>query len=121
MHGPSAMDRAQERIGKVVHGKWRLDGLLGIGGSAAVYAATHRNTKRAALKILHTELTVHDELVARFLREGYLANQIDHHATVTVLDDDRADDGTVYIVMELLDGHSLDRYTRRNDVALPLD
>lgn len=37
---------AERRVGKTLDGKWRLDALLGFGGSAAVYAATHR--KRAA-------------------------------------------------------------------------
>ena len=38
-----------------INNKWRIDSLLGIGGMASVYAATHRNGSRAALKILHTE------------------------------------------------------------------
>ena len=45
--GPSA------RVGAVIKGKWTLDGLLGVGGMAAVYSASHRNGQRAALKILH--------------------------------------------------------------------
>ena len=120
MHGAGGIGRAQMRIGQVLDGKWRLDSLLGVGGSAAVYAATHRNTKRAAVKILHAELSTHAELVARFVREGYVANKIGHPGTAQVLDDDRGEDGSVYIVMELLEGQSLDRFTRPNEVAMPL-
>jgi serine/threonine-protein kinase len=120
MRDAGGIGRAQARIGSVLDGKWRLDTLLGVGGSAAVYAATHRNTKRAAVKILHPELSTHAELVARFVREGYVANKIGHAGTVTVLDDDRAEDGSCYLVMELLDGHSLDRYTRPNEPPMPL-
>ena len=47
--------RARARIGLTINGKYRLDSLLGVGGMASVYAATHRNGTRAALKILHTE------------------------------------------------------------------
>jgi len=120
MHSADGIGRAQSRIGQVLDGKWRLDALLGVGGSAAVYAATHRNTKRAAVKILHAELSTHGELVARFVREGYVANKIGHPGTVAVLDDDKSEDGSVYLVMELLDGQSLDRFTRPNEQALPL-
>ena len=47
------------RVGTTIKGKWRIDALLGSGGMAAVYAATHRNGQRAALKILHLGLA-HD-------------------------------------------------------------
>ena len=44
---------ANARIGCVLRAKWRLDHVLGVGGMATVYAATHRNGKRGAVKILH--------------------------------------------------------------------
>ena len=50
--------RARGRVGTTLRGKWRLDALLGVGGMAAVYAGTHRNGSRAAIKILYTGLTV---------------------------------------------------------------
>ncbi|MBK8997338.1 MAG: serine/threonine protein kinase [Myxococcales bacterium] len=109
---PTAM-RAQTRIGTVLREKWRLDALLGIGGMAAVYAATHRNGTRAAVKILHPELTTHSHVRSRFLKEGYVANRIEHSGAVKVIDDDAAEDGSLFLVMELLDGESLeDRRTR---------
>ena len=46
---------AHSRIGHVLKDKWRLDELLGTGGMATVYAATHRNGKRFAIKVLHRE------------------------------------------------------------------
>ncbi|MBS2013734.1 MAG: serine/threonine protein kinase [Deltaproteobacteria bacterium] len=115
----SAKQLAQGRIGSTLDGKWTLDALLGYGGSAAVYAATHRNGKRAAVKILHAHCAADAHLVARFLREGYMANKIGHPGVVSVLDDDKAEDGSVYLVMELLDGASLDRHGR--GLAPPLD
>lgn len=104
--------RASRRIGELLDGKWRLDALLGSGGSAAVYAATHRNGKRAAIKILHPYCAADDELRARFLREGYVANKVDHPGALEVLDDDVAEDGTVYLVMELLTGTALESVGR---------
>jgi serine/threonine-protein kinase len=117
----AAMDIARARVGTVLDGKWRLDALLGIGGTACVYAATHRNGRRVAVKILHLVLCTDASLVTRFLREGYVANRIEHSGAVAVLDDDRADDGTVFLVMELLDGHSLERYTTRGVERMPYD
>ncbi len=46
----------EARIGTTLLSKYRLDSVLGIGGMAAVYAATHRNTSRVAVKMLHTWL-----------------------------------------------------------------
>jgi len=102
------IERANGRIGKLVDGKWRLDALLGVGGMAVVYAATHRNGLRGAIKILHPEVALSSRVKSRFLREGYVANKVGHPGAVAVLDDDEAPDGTVFLVMELLDGQTLD-------------
>lgn len=107
------MRRAEGAIGKVLRDKWRIDRLLGIGGMASVFAATHRNGKRAAVKILHPEAALAPTVKERFLREGYLANKVEHPGTVSILDDDVDVDGTVFLVMELLEGETLDaRLTR---------
>jgi serine/threonine-protein kinase len=103
-----ASEQARERIGAVLRDKWRLDALLGVGGMASVYAATHRNGKRAAVKVLHAG-AAHDNVVrARFLREGYVANRVEHPGAVSVLDDDVDEDGTVFLVMELLSGETVE-------------
>ncbi len=101
------------RIGEVLHGKWRLDAFIGRGGSADVYAATHRNGKRAAVKILHAQYASSPELMKRFLREGYVANSLNHAGAVSVLDDDRCDDGSAYLVMELLEGSPLSDFSKK--------
>ena len=80
--------RAEARLGRMLRDKWRLDRLLGVGGMAAVYEATHRNGKRAAIKMLHPLLTSEPELRERFLREGYAANKVGHDGVVRILDDD---------------------------------
>jgi serine/threonine-protein kinase len=104
----------------VLRQKWRLDALLGLGGMAAVYAATHRNGSRGAVKVLHPELAVDRDIRQRFLREGYVANQVDHPGVVRVLDDDE-DEGTVFLVMELLEGETLEGRRERKGGALPAD
>lgn len=102
------LERAKARVGIVLDGKWRLDSVLGIGGMATVYAATHRNQKRVAIKMLHPEVSIDQQVTTRFTREGYLANTVGHPGTVSVLDDDVTADGSAFLVMELLEGQTLD-------------
>ncbi|EYF07295.1 serine/threonine-protein kinase [Chondromyces apiculatus] len=105
----SVARRAQARVGQILREKWRLDSLIGVGGMAAVYKASHRNGMRGAVKMLHLEFSANDDVRQRFLREGYVANRVDHPGAVRVLDDDVAEDGSVFLVMELLEGATLDR------------
>ncbi|MFO0593255.1 MAG: serine/threonine-protein kinase [Polyangiaceae bacterium] len=102
------VERAQARVGTWLRGKWHLDRLLGVGGMAAVFAATHRNHKRGAVKLLHPALNADPAARARFVREGYAANRVGHPGAVSVLDDDVDDDGTVFLVMELLEGRTVE-------------
>jgi serine/threonine protein kinase len=118
--GP-VLARARIRVGSVLRGKWRLDALLGVGGMAAVYAATHRNGSRAAVKVLHTEWSVNPPIRSRFLREGYVANKVAHDGAVKIIDDDVAEDGALFLVTELLDGETLDDRRTRLGGRLPED
>ena len=103
----SSEDAYAARVGATVKGKWTIDSLLGVGGMAAVYAATHRNGQRAALKILHIDFAKDKTVCDRFLREAYVSNKIGHPACVGVLDDDTTDEGEPFLVMELLFGETL--------------
>ena len=96
------------RVGQLISNKWRLDALIGVGGMAAVYMATHRNGSVGAIKILHDEVSTNQEVRERFLREAYIANKVGHPGTVKVLDDDIDDRGSPYLVMELLQGSSVE-------------
>jgi serine/threonine-protein kinase len=115
------MKRAGSRVGATLLDKWTLDRLIDVGGMGAVYAATHRNGKQVAIKILHREFAADEETRTRFLREGYVANKIGHPGAVSVLDDDATEDGSVFLVMELLEGESLEgriaRHGNRLDPA----
>jgi serine/threonine-protein kinase len=111
---------ARARVGEVLRDKWTLDALIGVGGMAAVYAATHRNGRRGAVKLLHAELSRNKDVRQRFLREARVANKVAHPGAVEVLDDDVADDGSVFLVMELLEGESLNDVLERSP-AMALD
>jgi eukaryotic-like serine/threonine-protein kinase len=100
--------QASTRVGQTLRGKWKLERLIGVGGMASVYAAVHRNGMRGAVKMLHPDMAALGDARNRFLREGYVANAVDHDGVVKVLDDDVTDDGTVFLVMELLDGASIE-------------
>jgi serine/threonine-protein kinase len=115
-----AVVRARARLGMVLQDKWTLDGLVGVGGMAAVYAATHRNGKRVAVKMLHGDLSQNEDVKKRFLQEGYAANTIQHEGAVSVLDDDVAPDGSAFIVMELLEGETVEQRWERGGQRLPV-
>lgn len=112
--------QAERRVGSVIAGKWRVDALLGSGSMAAVYSVTHRNGARAALKILHPTLCADPAVCERFLGEGYLTNSVKHPGIVRVLDDGVTDDGCVYLVMDLLEGVTLEALRQERGGQIPL-
>jgi serine/threonine-protein kinase len=112
--------RAQLRVGSTLRGKYRLDAVLGIGGMAVVYRATHRNQAEFAIKMLHPELSLSEELRTRFLREGYAANSVKHPGAVRVVDDDVAEDGAAFLVMDLLHGKGVDAVWQHHGETLPV-
>ncbi len=111
----------EDRVGTWVRGKYLLEAVIGAGGMATVYAARHRNQKRFAIKMLHLELSHRADIRARFVREGYVANAVGHPGAVSVLDEDVAEDGSAFLVMELLDGASLETIAEGLGGKLPLE
>jgi serine/threonine-protein kinase len=112
---PDDLERyARTRIGLTIQGKYVLRALLGCGGMAAVYEADHRNGMRVAIKMLHPHLALMSDMKARFTREGYVANRVGHPGAVVVMDDDRADDGSPFLVMELLRGETIEAWAQRS-------
>ncbi len=102
-------ESARQRVGQTVAGAWHLDALVGLGGSAAVYAATHSDGRPpAAIKMLHADLAVLPTVGRRFLREAYVANRVGHPGAPVVFDDGMSEEGTPFLVLELLRGRSLD-------------
>jgi serine/threonine-protein kinase len=111
---------AQARVGTTLRGKYHLERLLGVGGMAAVYRASHRVGTRVALKVLHAHMSINSDVRARFLREGYVANRVEHKGAVRVLDDDTAEDGSVFLAMELLEGETLEARWKRCGERMPV-
>ena len=110
----------QSRLGTELGSKWRLDALIGLGGMAAVYLATRRDGKMAALKLLLPEIAAIPEARVRFLREAEIAKSIDHPGTVEVLGLDADADGTPFLVMELLTGRTVEARAEKAGGRLPV-
>jgi serine/threonine-protein kinase len=112
-------EQSETRVGTTIAGVWHLDSLLGVGGAAAVYAATHTSGRRAAFKILHRVHANNEELRARFLEELELSSMLDHPDRVAVHGVASTDDGALALVMELLDGETLAARWRREGRLAP--
>lgn len=99
-------------VGAVIAQKYRLVGVLGAGGMGRVYAAEPiAGGPRVALKMLLGEF-LHDKLVVeRFLEEGHTVMRLAHPNVVRVFDTGRAEDGSPFIAMELLEGQTLGAHT----------
>jgi serine/threonine-protein kinase len=94
-------------LGKVLDGRYRCEAVLGTGGVGVVYRATHLQLARpVAVKVLHGELGLIDELRRRFEREGQVLSALSHPHIVAINDFGIAD-STPYLVMELLEGRTL--------------
>lgn len=100
-------------VGQTINNKYHVDRVIGVGGTATVFAATHRNGKHLALKVLHPHIAPEPDVYRRFLREGYIANKVNHRGSVRMLDDDVTPEGLVFLVMDLLEGESFDSLIRR--------
>ena len=85
-----------------------LKEVLGAGGTAVVYRADTIDGQGYAIKVLHDHLSRSDEVCRRFVREGQLGNVLDHPGTVRVLDHGSTEEGCPFLVLELLEGESLE-------------
>jgi len=103
-------------------GAYKIDRMLGEGGMGFVYEATHEVlNRRTAIKLLRPELATHAQVVTRFLNEAKAVNLIDHQNIINVYDYGDGADGSVYFVMEFLEGETLDDLMRkRRPMQLPL-
>lgn len=100
----------QSLIGKVLDSKYQIQQLIGEGGMGNVYEAKHLHIGLpVAIKILHQKLTKDSTAVERFRREARSARTIDHPNAVRVLDFGITLDNILYLVMELIDGISLQK------------
>src|SRR6266498_3505983 len=97
-------------VGTALDGQYQIEALLGKGGMGAVYRARHILLgDRVAIKILPPEMRNNAEWLRRFRREGQAARRFRHPNAVTVYDLRTATDGTVYMVMEYVEGRKIGR------------
>ena len=96
-------------VNTVLDGQYKMEALLGKGGMGAVYRARHILLgDRVAIKVLPPEVRNNAEWLRRFRREGQAARRFRHNNAVTVHDLRTTADGTTYMVMEYVEGHTLD-------------
>jgi len=103
-------------------GQYKIDRILSRGGMGFVYEATHELlNRRSAIKMLRAELAANEQVVTRFLNEAKAVNLIDHQNIVNVYDYGDGQAGSVYFVMEFLEGQTLDELMRkRQPMQMPL-
>ncbi|MEW6733152.1 MAG: bifunctional serine/threonine-protein kinase/formylglycine-generating enzyme family protein [Acidobacteriota bacterium] len=104
---------------RLLDDKYRLDEKIGEGGMGKVYRATHVHMDTTvAIKILNSDMVSDQTAVERFRREARAAAQIRHPNAVAVTDFGvEKDSGTVYLVMEFLEGHDLRQKMRRQQLS----
>ncbi|MEO0326136.1 MAG: serine/threonine-protein kinase [Myxococcota bacterium] len=97
--------KADPRIGMVLQDRYRIVRQLGEGGMGAVYEGEHLLIKRrVAIKALHAQFATNPAIVKRFHNEALAATAIGHENIIEVTDMGRFDDGSVFMVLEYLDG-----------------
>src|SRR3954451_19313188 len=94
-------------IGRLLDVRYRVEAPIAHGGMASVYTALDTRLDRiVALKGMHPSLARDAEFVARFIREAKAAARLSHPNYVAVYDQG-ADDGTVFLTMEYVEGRTL--------------
>jgi serine/threonine-protein kinase len=107
--------------GKLLGEKWTVEGQLGEGGAGTVYRAHGVDGRAVAVKMLHPDLAHEPEVRARFMREAYVANTIEHAGAVRVFEDGVDDFDVPYLVMELLEGETYEARRVRKGGRLGVD
>jgi len=99
---------SQQLVGAVLNGRWKLVRLLGEGGMGAVFEADSlRGEGKRAIKLLHPEFTREEQILQRFFAEAQTSQALVHPNIARTFESARAEDGTPYLVMELLQGTPL--------------
>ncbi|MBX3234107.1 MAG: protein kinase [Labilithrix sp.] len=112
--------KREELVGRLLGGRYRVRGLLGAGGMGAVYEAVQEDlARRVALKVLLDSTRITDEDLRRFRREALAASQLGHPNIVQVTDFQARPGEPPFLVMERLDGESLNDLLKRERPLAP--
>jgi serine/threonine-protein kinase len=117
------MRPADPFIGReILGGQFQIVQKIGTGGMGSVYKASQPEMNRmVAIKILHPKLAGRKDLTSRFRREARAMSQLTHPNTVKVfMYGELEEDGSLYIVMELLEGKNLNQ-TVRKEGPMPVE
>lgn len=107
-------------IGATIGERYRIDSLIDEGAMGRVYLGEHVHMKkRVAIKVLRPELTRVPEVLARFEREALAAAHIEHQNVASARDFGKLPDGSVYLVLEYVEGTTLRRELKRGRFELP--
>ena len=107
-------DEVERLAPGTVAGHWIIDAELSVGGGGEVYLAHHAQLQRkVAVKVLLKALANHPTTVQRFIQEAVAVNQIRHPSIINVFEFGSLPDGRPYLVMELLEGETLQQLIRR--------
>ena len=101
---------SNDRTGQVILGRYTIEGELGSGGFAEVYRAIQHSMsdRPVAIKMIRAEVADNEEYKQRFLKEVEAVSRINHPHIVTVHEAGSTDDGELFLVMELLEGRTLE-------------
>ncbi|MFO0550155.1 MAG: protein kinase [Polyangiaceae bacterium] len=118
----TAQKQPDQYIGRsILNGQFLIEQKIGSGGMGAVYRAAQPAMNRVvAVKILHPKLANRKDLVSRFRREARAMSHLTHPNTVKVFLYGELEDGSLYIVMEYLEGRNLNQVVRREG-PLPVE
>ncbi len=109
-------------VGTALDGQYQIEAMLGKGGMGAVYRARHILLgDRVAIKLLPPEMRSNTEWLRRFQREGQAARRFRHPNAVTVYDLRTSSDGTIYLVMEYVEGNTLDVELKKHGRFAPAE
>jgi serine/threonine-protein kinase len=101
-------------LGAVLRGSYRVVRVIDQGGMGTVFEAEHvRLHRRLAVKVLAEHLSADPQALARFHREAEIISHLSHPNIVQLVDYDATDTGKPYIVMEFLEGESLEARLER--------
>ncbi|HVK69815.1 MAG TPA: protein kinase [Polyangium sp.] len=108
--------RAEQLVGQLVDGRYRIERVLGHGGMGTIYACRHVVVGKAfAMKVLRPPRSGQNEgVLARFIREAQTANALKSRHIIETTDFGQLADGPFYVVMELLEGFDLARAIRES-------